>query len=262
MNGNTGYWQGKSHKWRPRVVPSKSLSVKPKDLLMPVRFTCRLIAVRTESGNLRVEYGPLGDGTMLVVFGQSRCMILPPEGELTDEEYERWKHVTAAENQASIVHESTPLNAPLVEAKRTYEDVIPPGSVRAVLRWARDQAGQQTLAVEVTNEWERPIQGFFLATVCNYPQPQPMKTGNSGIDFQVFSGTETMFTPMGRILGPDLYPRTPTGFALNPQVLPILRSRAASLSPEYHWIALLTDGYEFDRISGTMIAGFLDQAEE
>jgi hypothetical protein len=89
-----------------------------------------------------------------------------------------------------------------------------------------------------------------------------MNTGNSGIDFQMIGGMESMFTQMSPVLGPDLYPRRPTGFALNPKILPVLRSRAASLSPEHHWIALLTDGYEFDRISGSTVAGFLEGTEE
>jgi hypothetical protein len=38
-----------------------------------------------------------------------------------------------------------------------------------------------------------------------------------------------------------------------------LKSRAASMSPETHWIALRTADQEFDRISGGSVAEFLEQ---
>jgi len=39
-------------------------------------------------------------------------------------------------------------------------------------------------------------------------------------------------------------------FHLNPQGMKVLRSRVAAVSTEVYWIALRTDGYEFDRIPG------------
>jgi hypothetical protein len=50
-------------------------------------------------------------------------------------------------------------------------------------------------------------------------------------------------------------------FHLNPQGMKVLRSRVAAVSTEGYWIALRTDGYEFDRIPGELVGAFADTGE-
>jgi hypothetical protein len=51
-------------------------------------------------------------------------------------------------------------------------------------------------------------------------------------------------------------------FHLNPQGMKVLRSRVAAVSTEVYWIALRTDGYEFDRIPGELVGAFVDAGEQ
>jgi hypothetical protein len=74
---------------------------------------------------------------------------------------------------------------------------------------------------------------------------------------QWLGGTESMFHPMGAWTGGNLWPGLTIEFALDPMLRGPLRSRIASLSTESYWIALRTDGYEFDRIPGATVGAFL-----
>jgi hypothetical protein len=227
---------------------------------MPIRFTCRLSAVRTESGKIRLCYQPLGEKHLRFLTIHGPEMVLPPEEEMTDEEFDRWEWDLCCRTGFSTSMESTPLDAPLVEARRTFEDQIPPGSVRAELFWAHNDAGARTLGVRVTNEWNQPIPRFSLSTDCHYDAPQPEQMVS--VPALALGERESMFHPLGATTGGDLWPRLPVSFYLDPSVLGSLRSRAASLSTESQWIAMRTDGYEFDRIPGEMVAAFLDSEEQ
>jgi len=227
---------------------------------MPLRYTCRLLVVRSESGKLKVRYGWLGEDfeRLLVIHGPG--MIFPPEEEMTDEEFRRWELQTANGTGYTYSVSNTPEDAPLVEAKKTYEDEIPLGSVRPELLWAENESGERTLAVRVTSEWDRLIPQFSLATDCTYDAPQPEKVGD--VQTHVMGESGRVFHPMDSGQGGDLWPGVPMGYYLDLRMLSKLRSRAASLSTESHWISLRTDGYEFDRIPGEMVAAFLDKEEE
>jgi hypothetical protein len=50
---------------------------------MPVRVTCRLLVVRTESGKPRVQYGYLGDDCVRMLTVHGPQMVIPPTGEMT-----------------------------------------------------------------------------------------------------------------------------------------------------------------------------------
>jgi hypothetical protein len=228
---------------------------------MPVRFTCRLLVVRTESGKLKVRYGPLDDECerMLTVHGPE--IVIPPAEELTNTEFAEWEARLVTGTGFHYSFSNTPITAALVEAKRTYEDQIPKGAVEAELFWAESHAGEQMLAVRVTNGWNSTIPKLSLSTECHYDAPQPEKVGT--IQAAAVGGSESMFHPMGSaMMGDDLWPQTTAGFALDPRVLELLRSRVASLSTESYWIALRTDGQEFDRIPGVVLGSFLDEDEE
>jgi hypothetical protein len=113
--------------------------------------------------------------------------------------------------------------------------------------------------VRVTNEWDQAIPRFSLSTDYHYDAPQPEQMGT--VPAQVFEGNDSIFSPMGPTMGGDLGPRMTLSFYLDPRVIDALRSRAASLSTDSHWIALRTDGYEFDRVPGKVVAEFLEREE-
>jgi hypothetical protein len=210
------------------------------------------------SGKIKLEYGYLGDDCerLLVVSGPR--MLIPLENEMTDEEFDSWEFELLTDSGFFQSFSNTSIDAPLVEAKRTYEDEIPKGSVKAELFWMEVE-GKRTVGVRLVSSWSRPIPGFSLSTDCRYDAPQPEQHGL--VEAQVLGGSESGFHALGAHTGRDLCPRVVNEFCLDPALMPPLLSRAASLSTESHWIALRTDGCEFDRIPGDVVAGFLTGAD-
>jgi hypothetical protein len=215
---------------------------------MPARFTCRLLIVRTASGRIRVRYGCLGDKCERVLVLHGPEMLIPPDHEMTDKEFELWEYQLAySAGYTSRASRNVSVDSPLVEAKRTYEDEIPVDSVKAVLFWEQPALGGQTLAVRVTNTWAKVIPRFSLSC----------EDGNETVGpGRGVSNRDERFKPLKPFMG-DLHPLMSAEFVLRPEAFPLFRSRAASLSIEQYWIALLTDGYEFDRIPGELVAKFL-----
>jgi hypothetical protein len=224
---------------------------------MPVRFTCRLLVVRTETGKLRVEYGCLEDECVQMLTVHGPRMVFPPSQEMTDEEFSRWEFELVAGTGFYYSCGHTPLSAAIVEARRTYDDVIPKGSVRSELSWVQNEAGERTLGVRVANGWFRQIPNFSLATVCRYEAPQPVDLGT--VPAQALGGSEQMFRRLGASGDGDLWAGMTADFILDPRAMGPLRSRVASLSTECYWIVLLTDGHEFDRIPGEIVGAFLEE---
>jgi hypothetical protein len=224
---------------------------------MPVRFTCRLIVVRADRGKLRVKYGPLSDDFVRLLTLHGPEMIIPPDREMTEQELSEWEFrlVTGTGFYGSM--QTTPEDAPLVEAKRTYEDQIPKGSVSTELFWADIEGGIRMLAVRVTNGWKRPVPTFSISADYRYDAPQPEQVGHT--QAHVLSDSERMFRPLGVSFQGELWPRMTAEFALDPTALNCLQSRAASMSAETYWFALRTDGQEFDRIPGQVVGAFLDE---
>jgi hypothetical protein len=68
-------------------------------------------------------------------------MVMPPADEMTDEELGRSEFALVNGTGFSYSLAGAPTDAPLVEAKRTHEDVIPRGAVAAELRWAQNGEG-------------------------------------------------------------------------------------------------------------------------
>lgn len=192
---------------------------------------------------------------MLTIHGPQ--MVFPPSQEMTDEEFSRWEFELVAGTGFYYSCGYTPLSAAIVEARRTYEDVIPKGSVRWELSWTRHEDGERTLAVRVVNGWSHQIPNFSLATVCNYETPQPMDLGT--VPAQVLGGSEQMLRRLGASGDNDLWAGMTADFILDPRVMEPLGSRVASLSTECYWIALLTEGYEFDRIPGEVVGAFFEE---
>jgi hypothetical protein len=227
---------------------------------MPVRYTCRVLVVRTESGKLRVRYGHLSEESVRFLTIHGPQMFMPPDREMTEEEFARWEFETVCGTGFTYSYSnSTSLDAPLVEAKRTYEDTIPKGVVQTELAWAENGQGDRVLAVKVRNGWDQAIPKFSLTTECHYDAPQPQQMGQT--QALMLGGSESMFLPIG-FSCPDLYPTMTAGYALDAMVMPMLRSRVASLSTESYYIALRTDGYEFERIPGHVVGEFLDSGEQ
>jgi hypothetical protein len=52
------------------------------------------------------------------------------------------------------------------------------------------------------------------------------------------------------------------GVQFNPQRMKVLRSRVAAVSTEGYWIALRTEGYEFERIPCELVGAFVDAGEQ
>jgi hypothetical protein len=225
---------------------------------MAVRFTCRLVVVRTPSGNLRVRYAHLGSAgaeRILTVVGP--VMVTPPAGDMTDAEFERWECQLVCDTGSRYVSDLATVDPSyLVEARHTIEDEIPAGSVRWKLYWAQDPSDARTLGVALVNQWNCPIPNFSLSADRRPESPQPESDvppdwglGGAGDGPRAFRRLTSG--------GPDLDPRVGALFASEPSLLPDVRRWAAGLSPEGHWITLRTDGYEFDRIPGARVAAFL-----
>lgn len=226
---------------------------------MPVRFTCRLLLIRTASETFRVEYGHLGSDCTEILQFTGPHVIMPPTQELTEEQLDEWRQ-TIAEQGFNWFIEGVSENAPLVEAKRTYEDIIPKGSVKAELDIARNnETGQVTLAVRLKNQWRGKIPNVSVTTDHVAESPDMLNLG--GITSEAVGGSETML-PMPGNLGKDLLPDRVYGFYLDPRFFEILKTRAVAFSPESHWITLRTDGHEFDRIPGKQVATFLMNVDE
>jgi hypothetical protein len=228
---------------------------------MPVRYTCRVLVVHTESGKLRVRYGHLSEDCVRFLTIHGPQMFLPPDREMTDEEFDRWEFETVCGTGFTYSYSAmTPEDAPLVEAKRTYEDTIPKGVVQTELFWFECGPGEQTLGVRVTNGWDHAIPKFSLSNECHYDAPQPQQIGQT--QALMLGGSESMYQRVEGLSGSELWPRMSVGYALDPTAMQMLRSRVAALSTESYYIALRTDGYEFDRISGEVVGEFLDFGEQ
>jgi hypothetical protein len=74
-------------------------------------------------------------------------------------------------------------------------------------------------------------------------------------------GSESMFQRQTPVGGDALPLNFPVRFVYDPRCLPGFLSRTAALSPERYWISLTTEGYEFDRIPGSVVGAFLAQLE-
>lgn len=222
---------------------------------MAVRYTCRLILVPSSSApdTFRLRYGYLGDGAgCLTAIGPE--MVHPPADlELSALEWKRW--LTARGWTLALA--KTAHTAPLVEATRTVEDLIPSGAVSARLFWADTSEGR-TLGVEVCSTWGEMIPDVSLAACYRNEAPQPL-----GIRAQLPGGRSHAFFHLngGARAVALIGPRSGAAFALDPDALPALRSRAAALSPESHWLAILTGGHEFHRVPGDVVAQFLNDDE-
>jgi hypothetical protein len=215
---------------------------------MPLRFTCRLLVVRTAGGRLKVKYGYLGDKCerLLVLHGQE--MLIPPDHEMTQDEFDRWEQQLAySAGYTSSASKTVQPTAPLVEAKRTYEDEIPVGAVKTELFWAQPSPDSRTLAVRVTNAWGREIPRLSLSCEDRNETAGPVHRA---------AGREERFKPLKPFMG-DLFPHASAEFLFRSEALPLFLSRTAVLSTEQYWIALRTDGYEFDRIPGEVLEKFL-----
>jgi len=238
---------------------------------MAVTFTCRLLVVRTDTGKIRIKYGYLGDDCMHVFVVLGPRIFLPPEEELTDQEFDRLQSDLVSTGFVIREGQRTPhgVDAPLVEAKKTYEDEIPRGSVETELFWHRNDAGETTLGVRVTNRWNRTVPVFTPAVHYDNETPQPKSAGvqRVGGDISLFHPLEPLSSvvkvsgvhPLHRR---DLWPQCSLAFYLDHRAMPELRSYAASLSPERYWIKLRTEGLEFDRIPGDVVGQFLDAEAE
>lgn len=236
---------------------------------MAVTFTCRLLLVRTESGKLKLKYGHLDEDCVRPVILKGPDVIIPPTQEMTEQEYNLWEYQRVKAG-FGIGYENTSPDDPLVVTKRTYEDVIPKGSIRTELYWVNLPDGRQTLGVRVTNGWNRMVPNFSLANSYQNNAPQPDRTGNdaknrgSSSNSMVFAamalgGSEAAYQRVGMTKDGDLAPQKTVEFTLDPRSVASFRSRTAALSPENYWISLLTDGREFDRIPGKIVGAFLDE---
>ncbi|WP_439623391.1 hypothetical protein [Gemmata sp.] len=155
----------------------------------------------------------------------------------------------------------TPDTAPLIEAARTVGDVIPKGSVRWRLGIAQAPSGERTLGVELMNTWSEPIPDVSLKTVWEAHTPRPAVGMPGNVGGLETGGYESFFLRMTPAGGESLPPNFPVRFAYECTQFAILQGRAAMMSPEHHWIALCTNGHEFDRIPGGEIAAHLDAAD-
>jgi hypothetical protein len=228
---------------------------------MPIQYTCRVLVVRTESGKLRVRYGHLSEEHVRFLTIHGPRMFLPPDGEMTDEEFARWEFETVHNTGFTYSYSPAPLDAPLVEAKRTYEDTIPKGVVRTKLFWGEFLGRRErTLGVRVTNGWNQHIPRFSLSADCHYDAPQPVQMGKTQVMMLIDS---ELMLPITDLVGiSDLRPTITVEWFLDPRALPVLRRGVDSLSTESYYIALRTYGYEFDRIPGEVVREFLDSYEQ
>lgn len=232
---------------------------------MPVRFTCRVSVFRAPSGKFRLRYAPLNimhappeetPVRLLTINGPS--MIIPPDAEMTAAELDRWEFATVHETGCSYTFEMTPGNAPLVEAHRTIEDLIPKGSVKWQFQELEDRAGRRTFGIVLRSTWRGQIPRFSLATCWENESPQIQPGMPAHLGVRELSGSESVFHRMTPIGMDALPPNIEIPFAYDARSLDSFLSRMASLSPERYWISLLTEGHEFDRIPGPQVSAFLD----
>jgi hypothetical protein len=222
---------------------------------MAVHFTTRLLAVRTSSGKIRIQFGHLEDECeqLLVITGPD--VIVPPQLEMTDEQFDRWQFDLTSGTGFGLYFGETSVDAPLVEAQKTLEDIIPKGAVIADLFWARVNS-DRSIGVRIVNTWHQPIPAFSLSVDYKYETPQPSRIGDTP---SRHAGGATYFAQKSANDG-MLRPNTPTEYYLHPAPFRALQSYAASLSPENFWIALRTAEREFDRVPGNVVAEFIEHA--
>lgn len=217
---------------------------------MSVTYTCRLKAVPTAAGKVRLAYVPLGDRGRLYML-RGPAMVVPPAEEMTPAEAERWVHALTASGYEGVC-ESTPTDAPLVEAVRTIEDEIPPRAVR--WEFGRSDGGAVP-TITLTNDWRRAIPDVtvWFVTRAEFPRAAP-----GGPAYLLVAGGESsLFGTRGVVLGAG---RSAT-VAADPAVLDQVRDALAALSSENYWLSLRTGGREFARVSGAELAGALDGGE-
>lgn len=225
---------------------------------MPVRFTCRLLVVPTESGKYRIKYGYLGEHCSRLLTINGPAMIQPPDNELTAQELDRWEFSLTNGTGYSFAYQQTSVDAPLVEARRTIEDMIPKGSVSWRLLPMQNDNGERTFAVELHNSWHEQIPKISLASCWENETPQEVRGFPAKMAVQDLGGSDMAFSRMTPI-GLDSLPiNYPIVFLYAMNFLETLQSRIAALSPERYWISLRTEGYEFDRIPGAELAALLD----
>jgi hypothetical protein len=227
------------------------------ELAMAVRFTTRLQAVRTSPGKVRVKFGYLGDPCHELIVVTGPDVVLPPATEMSDEEFDRWQFDLTCNTEYSLSYQNLAVDTPLVEAEKTFEDEIPKGAVTAELFWpeARDALG-----CLVKSSWDRAIPNFSITADFKYDAPQPTDLG--AVKSHMAGGSISFVLPQGSAHGKDLSPHVAVEYYLPPMFLTQMKSRAASMSPETHWLSLRTDNQEFDRIPGSVVADFLEDDME
>jgi hypothetical protein len=203
-----------------------------------------------------LKFGYLGDDCEHRITVTGPDVVVPPGMEMSDAELSKWEFDLTCGTGYSLGWEKTPLDAPLVEARKTFEDEIPKGTVKTELFWARTNDDQEMLACRVISGWHMPIPKFSLTADYRFDVPQPTAGIAKG---RYAGGSDSFCLPRDSVYGEDLYPRVTVEYYLPPMAISGLKSRAASMSPETHWIALRTADQEFDRISGGSVAEFLEQ---
>ena len=205
---------------------------------MTTRYICRLLITRGSSGNVRIEYGPLDNLSARVLMVEGPRVLVPPSDELTDDEFQGWQRALLNDQGFSILHGKTPIDAPLVEAKRLCGEVIPPGTVRVELFWPTVESRDRTLGVRIQNSWDRDIPDFSLAL--------------AGPD-------ETLVALINRRgqVSECLPPGVGSEYFLTPDMIDQLRGKPTSFGTCR--IVLRTETLEIDCIGGEVLAGFLKE---
>lgn len=133
---------------------------------MAVQFICRLLVLRSPDNKFRVKYDWLGSDFFRLLTVTGPRVVIPPEGTMTGEEYQRWEFELVNNTGSSLSFSlDNSVDAPLVGVQRTIEDLIPSGKVATELIWYDDGAGGKTLAVAVKNDWNEEIPKFALSTL-------------------------------------------------------------------------------------------------
>ena len=245
---------------------------------MPERFVCRLSQFVSPAGTIRVRYAPPDtDGAQPLVIVAPE-VVVPPSGELTHAEFADWLDGVKKFSGPHIIFKHGPDKTALVTAARTFEDEILPGQVRATLDWLElDGARTVVAVVECLSDLVIPRLSLAVVTVGESLQ----SLGPKALGMLTTGATDFVFEPAPDWLklqlgihqkapsGPvrrldewhmspdDLGPGRPRAFVLLPEAADAFRSRGMSLSRESHYIAVCTDGYEFDRIGGDQITDLL-----
>jgi hypothetical protein len=231
---------------------------------MPNRYTTYLNATPSGEGTFRISFGHMldlqGGGKLLGFVGPAP--VLPPDREFTAAELDKWQFDMVCETGYSIPGErafNTKQPFPIIEVMKTIEETIPKGSVAAAFEWVQHpRSGEQTFAVTVTNKWNE-IPAFTLAVGFEYEAHQPHPTAPPEWGVEAIGGSDSCFEMVGPPIGLDsLMFSIPATFVFDPAFLPDARSRAVAMSTESQWISLRTNGYEFDRIDGKVLAEFLE----